>query len=166
MRNSVIVAINHSFRRDVALQSDLHEHTPGRCGSYDIYKLLPKKINPLNTLGVDRTMLMFADVAFDISSKHFVKSRYGSNLSSFPKDLYNVYVPVFNIAEYLPTMDCLKKEYQMFDILRAIYLTDTFEKYKLDIDMVEYQLVLYKHGRGIPTDMLKQIIEKFPEKLI
>lgn len=162
MRNSVIVAINHSFRSNVALQSDLHERTPGRCGSYDIYKLLPKKMNPLDTLA----MLRFADVAFAISNKQFVKSRYGSNLSSFPKDLYNVYVPVFNIAEYLPTMDCLKKEYQMFDILRAIYLTDTFEKYKLDIDMVEYQLVLYKHGREIPTDMLKQIIEKFPEKLI
>ena len=43
-------------------------------------------------------------------------------------------------------------------------LTDTIENYRNHIDELEYQMIRYKHGREVPDDILKQIIEKFPEK--
>lgn len=57
-------------------------------------------------------------------------------------------------------------KYSRSNLVEAIFLTDTYEKFCNEIDLLEYQLVRFKYGKEISKNFLPQLVEKYPEHLI
>lgn len=167
MTSSVIVAIRSVLQENNSVQRSTDGYVFVKIGGYNIYKIKPKRtFTDSISVKIDNTILMFADVAFDIVTGNFIKNRFGSDFSALPDELHRIYVPSFYMTHLKKSYGELEKDYSKAEILQAIYLTDTYNTYIDHIDHLEYQLVRFKNGKEIPNAIMQEIIEKFPEKLI
>ena len=153
-------------------QINIDESEIGNSGNRVVenYRII-KNIGPRNCNSnnkVSTAIMMKSSLVYDVTNKEFIKNRYGQlggvvtvTLPGYLNPLFNAIDSIVDDTSYNDLISTHRKSV----LLEAIYLTDTIHKYPT-VDKLDYQLTRYLYGRELPQNALKEIYEKYPEKLI
>lgn len=171
LKKTVIVVIDHDapVRLDDRIQGLIDIGHIG-CYSYGKFRILKVAIRDtmfLETSSLTRVALL----VFSVHTKSVLKNRFGINdlptsLYSLPAALQTVFNPVVDLLWNDLSIDELKQKYSNNNLLHAIYLTNNYDKFKDSFDIMELQFIRYKYGKEVPKDLITQVVDLYPEKII
>lgn len=174
MRNPVVLAIKDFVQFDEKLDELIRMGVVG-CRNFNGYYFLKMRPNRPSLYSDDVSIQLpsgmkiqyQAEVIFDTKSNGFTKNRFnGDNTTQwFPPALERVYSPILDIQKGM-CFDGLIEKYSRTNLAEAIYLTDSYSKFREEIDMIDYQLIRYKYGKEVPMDFIPELVERYPERLL
>ena len=160
MRKPIICIMNSNHKLELRAEKALEFATNRTFGGYRIYKLR----NTFNSLEIK--VKFQSEIIIDIPTLSYQKNRYGSNdISNVPNVLKSLLEPINSIMEGC-NYKSLSEIYSTNNLLEAIFLTDTYSKFKDSINELEYQLIRFKYGKEVQKNFLPMLVERYPEKLI
>ena len=132
-------------------------------GEYTIFKITDD--SKVATMRRNNSSLMqMSDFAYNIDTTDVLKDRWG--VYGIPNEVFSVYKPMREISTKYVGFKELARRHSRNYLLAPIYLTDTYSRFSDNVDFLEYQIMKFKFGERLPTEIMYQIIEKYPEKLI
>jgi len=167
MRNIIISMSERQINID---ESEIGNSGNRVVENYRIIKnIAPRNYNRSTQFNkVQSAIMMKSSLVYDVTNKEFIKNRYGQlggvvtvTLPGYLNPLFNAIDSIVDDTSYNDLISTHRKSV----LLEAIYLTDTIHKYPM-VDKLDYQLTRHLYGRDIPRNALKEIYEKYPEKLI
>ena len=157
----IICIVNSKHKLELRAEKALEFSSNRRFGEYRIYKLR----STFNLL--DIKVKFQSEIIIDISDLSYQKNRYGNSndISYAPDNLKRLLKPINAIMEG-HDYKSLSEIYSMSNLVEAIFLTDTYSKFKENINEIEYQLIRFKYGKEVQENFLPELVERYPEKLI
>lgn len=171
LKKTVIVVIDHDA--PVKLSDRIQGLIDiGYIGCYPYGKFRILKVPIRDTMYLETsTLTRVAQLIFSVQTKSVLKNRFGINdlpyaLHSLPSTLQTVFNPVLDLLWSDLSIEELKQKYSNSNLLHAIYLTDNYGKFKDSFDIMELQFIRYKYGKEVPKDLITQVVDLYPEKII
>ena len=145
----IICIVNSKHKLELRAEKALEFSSNRRFGEYRIYKLR----STFNLL--DIKVKFQSEIIIDISDLSYQKNRYGNgnDISYAPDNLKRLLKPINAIMEG-HDYKSLSEIYSMSNLVEAIFLTDTYSKFKENINEIEYQLIRFKYGKEVQENFL------------